>query len=217
MARRDDLAGDVSEAMETTETPRHKAEYHAARRVQALSFRLAGLTYAQIGERLGIDESSVRRMIQRSMDRSESNQVDEMRGLENERFDKVQSAIWADVLRGDLKAIDTFLKISKARREMNGMNAPQKVDISMSVRQEMEQAFTELENLVLEGELVQDDALEGTEVHAITTAPERKVEAEPVEIDDDGDDEATDEQDDEAQKELSEDEQFAAEFYEDDR
>ena len=131
---------------------RQQREQQKARRTRAVSFRLAGMTYAQIGEQLQVTEAAARSLVQRALDRVEQHTADEMREVENQRLDRAQAAIWPRVLRGDDKAVSLYLQISDRRSRLNGLNAPTRIDLSMSVKHEMEQALGELETMVL-GEL----------------------------------------------------------------
>ena len=168
MADPNEIVQDVFEALETTEfmpvsspqpgTPllaiNEQARVRArARRVEALSLRLAGLSYETIGDRLGISEEGARDLVNRTLERAESKVVDQERALENARLDRAQAAIWTKVIEGDLKAVDTYLRISQRRAKMNGLDAPTKIDLSLNVRQEMEQALVQLERVVL-GEVI---------------------------------------------------------------
>jgi hypothetical protein len=80
-----------------------------------------------------------------------------MRALENARLDRAQTAIWSKVIAGDLASIDVFLRISQRRAKMNGLDEPTRVNLSINVRQEMEQALNQLESVVL-GEATVVDA-----------------------------------------------------------
>lgn len=125
------------------------AEQQQKRRAEALSLRLAGFTYAQIAERLKINESSAHELVNRRIVDVDEN-IEQLRAIENARLDKAQSAIWNKVLGGDEKAIDAFLRISQRRSRLNGMDAPQKVELGVRVRTEMEQALGELRQIVME-------------------------------------------------------------------
>jgi len=120
-----------------------------SRRSEALSLRMAGLTYSQIAERLEISETAASELIGRTLEHGNAPEVDELRALENARLDRSQASIWSRVLEGDTQAIDAFLRISQRRARLNGMDAPVRVDLSVSVRQEMESALTALEAVVL--------------------------------------------------------------------
>lgn len=165
MAKQNDVAGDLSTAAQNAKQMREeepetysqkKKEYYAQRRVEAMTLRLAGLSYGQIAERMEISTSGAYDMVKRSFQTVEAANVDEMRELENHRLDRAQAAIWPKVLKGDEKSIGTFLNISGHRARINGLNSPTKVDISMGVRTEMETALNNLEEMVLEAEVIED-------------------------------------------------------------
>lgn len=119
------------------------------RRMNAVRLRVAGLTYEQIAEQLNLSTDSAHDMVQRTLSRAENQHVETMRAIENERLDTAQSVIWNRVLQGDIKAIDAFLRISNQRVKINGLAAPTKLDISIGVRTEMEEALSRLESMVL--------------------------------------------------------------------
>src|SRR5215208_3653024 len=64
-----------------------------ARRVEALSLKLAGVSTAQIAERMGIQPNTVRHLVNRTLRTVENRAVEEMRPLENARLDRAQAAI----------------------------------------------------------------------------------------------------------------------------
>lgn len=160
MAKSSDLNADVDQALAEVEgessAPRDRA---AVRRVKAISMMLAGLTYEQIAAELKVSVSGAKDIVRRTLARAEQRNVEEMRTLENERLDRAQAAIWAQVLRGDLKAVDSFLKISAQRARLNNLNAPLKVELALKVQQEMHQALNQLENIV-KSEVVREELRE---------------------------------------------------------
>jgi DNA-binding CsgD family transcriptional regulator len=162
MARPSDLTGEVVEAAEASDDldlarKRREASAASARRVEALTLRLAGLSYEQIAERLHISREGAQDMVNRSLARAENLAAEEMRELEGSRLDRAQAAIWTQVLEGDVKAVQAFLQISARRARLFGLDAPTKLNISVSVRAEMEQALNALEQVVL-GEVIHDAA-----------------------------------------------------------
>lgn len=135
--------------------------------VQATMLRLAGLTFADIGERLGVSDDTARLAVKRHLDRAEVWSAAELRRVENARLDRVQAAIWTKVLKGDLAAVGAFLRLSERRARLNGLDAPTAIAIGHDVRVEMERALTELE--VVLGEVV---AREAPGEHGEEVAPE---------------------------------------------
>lgn len=163
MAKRTDLDRQIAEAAEASngierledEPEAHGRGMKDVRRVEAMSLRLAGLQYDQIGERLGIDPHTAQALVERNLERATNRHADQLRVLENDRLDRAQAAIWTKVLQGDLNAVKTFLSISQRRAKMNGLDAPKQIALSANVRVEMEQALSELQNIVL-GEVVEE-------------------------------------------------------------
>lgn len=155
MAKRGDLPGEVVRITDETPASKKRRELHQARRTEALALILAGLSYEQVAERLDISMRGVYDMVNRTLHNAENRVVEEMRNVENARLDRVQAAIWPKALKGDIKAVDAYLKISARRAKMNGLDAPTKVNLSLNVRTEMEQALNELEQVVL-GEVLPD-------------------------------------------------------------
>ena len=159
MAKPSDLLGEIAEVVSNSAGPDRDAELpnldgarrsrQAARRAEALAYKLAGLPNAQIAERMGVSESGVIDLINRTLERATNKAAEEMRDIENARLDRAQAAIWTKVLAGDTKAVDTFLRISQRRARLNGLDAPTSINLSVSVRQEMEAALATLENVVL--------------------------------------------------------------------
>lgn len=160
MAEPSDLTEDLERAIEESgfdltkrsgpvDLDQRRKSKDATRRTEALALRMAGLSFEAIGERLGIGMSGARDLVNRTLERAENRLVEQERDLENQRLDRAQAAIWSKVLDGDLKAVDSFLKLSARRAKMNGLDAPIKVDLSVSVRQEMEAALSQLERVVL--------------------------------------------------------------------
>lgn len=156
---------------------RQQREHQRARRAQAVSLRLAGMTYEQIGERLEVSASKAQGLVSRALQRAERGPVEEMRELENQRLDRAQAAIWPRVLRGEDKAVSLYLQISDRRAKLNGLNEPTRIDLSMSVKHEMVQALEELETMVL-GEIestpVNEESADGRTIESGAGSRERE-------------------------------------------
>lgn len=158
MANRSDMTEEVVEARSRAEdivesdgrgTGQHTRQVEdRARRIEAVSLRLAGFTYDQIAARFECSVSAARTLVETTLTRAENLAVDTMRELENSRLDRLQAAIWSRALEGDLKAVTTVLNIVKERAKINGLYAPTKIDMNVGVRQEMELALADLEHLV---------------------------------------------------------------------
>ena len=96
---------------------------------QCLELRLAGANLEAIGRQVGLHKSNVSRRIKDALADIPAAEADALRAIENERLDGMQVAIWTRVRKGDLGAIDRAIRISERRSRLNGLDAPQRVDL----------------------------------------------------------------------------------------
>lgn len=115
------------------------------RALKALAMRREGLPYRVIAERLDWgDESSARYAVARLLDRTEAEEVAEMRYIEGERLDELQRTHWAVALAGDLDAGKMVLKVMERRARLFGLDAPSKVAVEQMTSVEFAEQFVEL-------------------------------------------------------------------------
>lgn len=95
-----------------------------AERVKVMiEWRVQGFTWPEIARRAEYrDEASARRAVRNFWKNIPSEAAADLRAIENTRYDKVQEVLWPGVLIGDLDAIDRFLRLSRERRTMNGID-----------------------------------------------------------------------------------------------
>lgn len=141
----------------------HDPAETAAVRTQAVRLRLAGLSYSAIAEQLGFtDHSQVRNLVVRALNRVEFTAVEEYRDIESARYDEVQRNLWPLVIgprdpaatgyvppETRLKAIDSFLRLSKRRADLLGMDAPKRIEVSSGATADVEEALAEFEAVVM--------------------------------------------------------------------
>lgn len=96
---------------------------------QCLDLRLAGGSLESIGRTVGLHKSNVSRRIKAALADIPAAEADALRTLENERLDAMQVAIWGKVRKGELGAVDRAIKISERRARLNGLDAPQRLDL----------------------------------------------------------------------------------------
>lgn len=121
----------------------HRAE-------EALRLYTAGYSKTYIARQLGISIQGFVELISRSLAAQHvSVSLETLRAVENTRLDHAQAVIWDKVSQGDDKAINTFLRISRERRRLNGLDAPVDVRLSVAVKQEMDEALRQLEAAIL--------------------------------------------------------------------
>jgi hypothetical protein len=98
----------------------------AARRgIEAMKLRERGLTYAEIGEQMGVSEQRAWKLVSKEFDRlneKRSEKATDVLRLELSRLDTMFSAVWDNAKAGDLKAIAAALKIVERRAALLGLN-----------------------------------------------------------------------------------------------
>lgn len=95
------------------------------RKQEALSLRMSGVTFEQIGQRLGITRQAAHKAVTQALAdiQKETNEdAEKLRHLELERLDKMQASIWASVLTGGYGAIDRVLRIMERRAKLIGLD-----------------------------------------------------------------------------------------------
>jgi len=102
-----------------------------AREAACLELRKAGLTYAAIGERLGMSESgawrAVMRALKRLMERI-NEQAEDVRTLEVQRLDDLLETLWP--YRHKPAYVDRILRVMERRARLLGLDAPERREIS---------------------------------------------------------------------------------------
>ncbi|WP_019024073.1 MULTISPECIES: hypothetical protein [unclassified Thioalkalivibrio] len=101
----------------------------AERKARAMQLRTTGATYVQIGEVLGVSAQAAHKMVTKALDELKTlteTEAETVRTLELDRLDRAQRAIWTQVAKGNLGAVDRLLKIQARRAALLGLDAPQK-------------------------------------------------------------------------------------------
>lgn len=118
----------VRRSLESKTSPRRIKALQRAK--DALTLRLAGYTYQQIGDKLGMTKKGAEKAIKRHMGdiRNENAAMqEELRGMQSARLDALLQAIYARAVKGDdLQAIDRVLSIEERRAKLFGLDTPAK-------------------------------------------------------------------------------------------
>jgi hypothetical protein len=92
---------------------------------EAMGLRLAGLNYEQIGRRMGFTRQRAHQLVKEELSRinAERNEAaEQLRTIEAERLDRLQSALWLRAMAGDLHAIDRVLRVMERRAKLLGLD-----------------------------------------------------------------------------------------------
>jgi ribosomal protein L15E len=109
----------------------------AERRAEALAYRLQGLTFAQIGQKMGYSAERACRVVNQELEarRQEAAETaDSIRELEVMRLDELQQGIYVAGKGGAVTAIDRLLKIMERRARLLGLDAPTRTALEGTLR-----------------------------------------------------------------------------------
>lgn len=107
----------------------------AARRVDLIRLRREGVSFDDprilaLGySSRGHASKDLIRALQERRD-EQTAEVSVYRQEENERLDALLEAVWPDARTGDVRAIDTVLKLMDRRAKLNGLDMPVKSEVS---------------------------------------------------------------------------------------
>jgi hypothetical protein len=103
------------------------------RQLQALELRKAGFTYRAIGDKLGVDHTTVYKDIQHELQRLAEQQrdsADELRQLELERLDMLLKGLEPMASVGNPGAVNSYLKVMERRAKLLGLDAPVRQEVT---------------------------------------------------------------------------------------
>ena len=103
------------------------------RRRQAFELRKRGLSFDEIGDRLGITRQSAHALVTNMLtEMAEQTKTDVKAVLEMElaRLDTMIAALWTMAETGDLEAIDRAVKLMERRAKYLGLDAANRTEIS---------------------------------------------------------------------------------------
>lgn len=101
---------------------------------RALAMRKMGRSWWDISETLGISENQASQLVSVAINEAAALVNEGMKrsllAMEVERLDDLQAAIWSDAIGGDLKAVETTLKIIQARAKVLGLDNIQTTSVT---------------------------------------------------------------------------------------
>lgn len=105
----------------------------AEREKQAVQMRIAGADYQAISEALNMSRSGAFKAVKRVLERTraETNETaPELRQIEQRRLERLILSAMPQAQKGHLGAIDIVRKLSESLRKLQGLDEPQKTDIT---------------------------------------------------------------------------------------
>lgn len=97
---------------------------------RALDLRRTGASYREIATALNMSLGNAHKLVKRGLTRNLakcSELADEIRTLELDRLDAMQTYLWGKAKRGNATAVDRILKIMERRARLLGLDKPERV------------------------------------------------------------------------------------------
>jgi len=101
-----------------------------------------GMNYRRIGEKYGVSHQMVSEAIRGYLKQLRAislRSVVEYRQVQLERIQAVYNALWPNVMRGKVDAINALIRVMDREARLLGLDAPTRVDITARVQQAAEQ------------------------------------------------------------------------------
>lgn len=133
---------------------------------QALELRMAGASYQQVGDALGINKGEAHHAVHRALARDDERTQplrDEYRNLQLARTERLIRTHWTHAIEGDLDHSKHVLTLMERQARLLGLDAPKQVTISGGILQAADDAMLRLREVVL-GEVIEaaaDDSEHG--------------------------------------------------------
>lgn len=105
----------------------------------ALELRKAGHTFPQIAEHLGLSVAGAHKAVQTALRKTLQEPADEYRALHLARYEQIIKTNWRGMLSGLSQPTDAVFRAMKGIADTIGLNTPQKVDLTLIVKQTAEQ------------------------------------------------------------------------------
>ena len=103
------------------------------REAKVLELRRGGLTFDTIAKRLGFAYASgAHAAYENACKRIVYAEVEEIRKIEMDRLDIAKSAIWTNVLRGDIPSVTALIRIMDRRAKLLGLDQPMKAQVEVT-------------------------------------------------------------------------------------
>lgn len=116
--------GNKNPNMKRNGRPKHGEEAiaKALQRKQALQYRMMGLSYEQIGEKLGITHNAAWENVDKALKEVTLENAKEVKKLELQRLDAMFIPAYGNAMRGDLQALNGVMQIMNRRAKLLGLD-----------------------------------------------------------------------------------------------
>lgn len=126
---------------------------------QALELRMAGASYHQVGEALGISKGQAYDAVHRALRADDEHMAgirEQYRNLSLARYERLLRTWWPRAIANDLDAARYVNTLLEREARLLGLDAPKQVEVSTGILQAADDAILRLREVVL-GEVIGSD------------------------------------------------------------
>jgi len=112
--------------------PRGATEGAAERQQQALDLRIAGATYRQIGQQLGVSVKTAYNDVDAALEELavlRRGKAEKLQEIELDRCEKLTIGLWPKVRQGDAQAVRAVVAVMDRRAKLLGLDTPTKHEV----------------------------------------------------------------------------------------
>jgi hypothetical protein len=117
------------------------------REAHAVDLRAEGLTYAEIGARLGVSRQMATRVVSRGLRALPRESATELVALQDAQLDLLWAAMFPRAAEGNPRHAVVCLRVLERRARLHGLDQPTKLEVGMSV-EEVDALDREIEQLL---------------------------------------------------------------------
>lgn len=96
---------------------------YESRKAQALELRIRGFNQVEIAEMVGVNQSTVSRMLRKALKERQAAGVDDLRALEGARLDELHKALFKQAVKGDVSSAAVVVRVADRRARLFGLDA----------------------------------------------------------------------------------------------
>ncbi|WP_298209430.1 hypothetical protein [Ferrimicrobium sp.] len=122
----------------------------ANKRATALELRLQGMTYRQIGDAMGIADSSAHDLVTAALREIPAPGVELLRREQGETLRLMLRHLWPRIERGEPRAIEVGVRILERQAKLLGLDAPAVKQVEVITKEAIEAAILDLEREIAE-------------------------------------------------------------------
>jgi DNA-binding CsgD family transcriptional regulator len=117
------------------------------READALDLRAEGLTFQEIGARLGVSRQMAARIVRRGLRALPRESAAELVVLQDAQLDMIWAAMFPRAVEGSPRAAAVCIRVLERRAKLHGLDAPTRTEVRMSV-EEVDALDAEIEALL---------------------------------------------------------------------